>query len=125
MRLLTETERAIEISIVCGISGEGDWEDDEKDVLLSVVGRRRESVEGEWWRGLGCRRGVVFDLDGKEGFLVMFSGRGIVWERTSCGCGCGASRIGDAVDSLIDKRGSLSSWILLLLLRAFSFALSA
>jgi hypothetical protein len=55
----------------------------------------------------------------------MFRGKGIVCERWSC-CGCGASRIGDAVFSLTDKSGSLSSWILLLwLLRTFSFALSA
>lgn len=40
--------------------------------------RRRESVEGL----VGWRRGVVFDLDG-EGFLAMFRGSGIVWERAS------------------------------------------
>lgn len=44
--------------MVCGISGEGDWDDDVvNDVSPVVVGRRRESVEGEGWR-----RGVVPDF---------------------------------------------------------------
>lgn len=78
MRRLTDTERAIEISIVCGIKGEGDWEDDWEWVKEVSAARRRESVEVVGWR-----RGVVFDLDGEGCFLVMFRGRGIVWERTS------------------------------------------
>jgi hypothetical protein len=52
MRRLTDTERAIEISIVCGIRGEGDW-DEVKDVS------RRESVDGEGRIGEGWRRVVA------------------------------------------------------------------
>jgi hypothetical protein len=54
IRRLTDTERAIEISIVWGIRGEGDWED-EKD-----VSRRRESVDGEGRMGEGWRSGVAW-----------------------------------------------------------------
>lgn len=64
MRRLTETDRAIEISIVWGIRGEGDWDDDVvKDVSPVVLGRRRrESVEGEGWRS-GVAPVVLVDVE--------------------------------------------------------------
>lgn len=85
MRRLTETERAIEISIVCGIWGEGAWEDDWEWVDkngVSVPGGRESTEEEEWRRGVPPVV-VAWLVSVGEDFLETFRGKGIVWERTS------------------------------------------
>ena len=87
MRRLTETERAIEISMVWGISGDGVGEKDDVS-WLSLLTRRRESVDMEeaGWRSGVPAAAVCWACWGVDGFLAMFRGKGIVWERWSFGC---------------------------------------